>query len=141
MGDVPSVSVGVFQFNVVSVSNHVVLTGCIVVGWVSVSATVDTVPSNLQVIIAEVGRQVDLVGLPSSVFTAEQCAAVNGWKGHTTVDINTNSVVSSGESVNLRSAIVGLDTNCSVLHDHVLDGSAGCFDPKCGTSLSSVDDA
>ena len=47
ISDVPSVSCIIFQLNVISVGEHVVLACSIVVCWVSVSATVDTVHSNL----------------------------------------------------------------------------------------------
>ena len=141
MGDVPSVSVVVFQLNVISVSDHVVLCGSVVVCWVCVTATVNAVPANLEVVFREVGRQVDLVCLPTSVFTGKQSAAVNGRQGHTTVHVNTNGVVGCGESINLRSAVVGLDTNCSVLYDDVFDGTSRCFNPECGTGLSGVNDA
>ena len=66
---------------------------------------------------------------------------VDGWQRHTAVGVDTDGVARGGEAVHLRSTVVALDTDGSVLDDDVSERCTGVFDPNRRTGLTGVDDA
>ena len=142
VGDVPSVSSIVLEHDVHSVGDEVILARSVVVAWVCISTSIDGVGTDLQVVArAQVGGQVNLVGRPTGRGARQGRTAVDGWKRHATVGVDTNGVASGRKSVNLRSTVVGLNTDGCVLDDDVSERSARVLDPNRRSGLTGVDDA
>ena len=138
---VPGVAVGVGDLHVVAVGDEVVLARSIVVRRVSVTATVDRVGTELQVVtVTDVVRQVKLVGGPASSLARKGAAAVDGGQRHTAVARQTNGVAVGDEAVNVRSGVVRLDTNSGVAHRDTGSGCPGVLEPQCRTRRTVVDD-
>ena len=60
---------------------------------------------------------------------------------HIAVGVDTDGVARGGEAVHLRSTVVALNTDGSVLDDDVSERCTGVLDPNRRTGLTGVDDA